>query len=504
MRENTNTAIVANSVIMYARLAIISIAGLLTTRFALQALGVTDFGLFSVVGSVISFIGFFNTVMISVSNRFMAVAIGKGDKDEINKAFNVNFTIHLVIAIVTLLIAYPLGDWYILHFVNFDGDINLAVKVYNVTVIGSIIAFIGVPYNGLLIARERFFVFCLTDVLTHVFKVVFTYLLITHFDDKLTVYSFIVAITTGTPTLIYALYCHKAFPDTCRFKRVHDKAYYKSVFSFSGWVAYGAVAYVGKSQGASLIVNAFFNTILNTALGIAQNVNSILLMFANNIGKTITPQITKAYAEGNIDRSKKLVVTSSKLTFLVMLLVSSPFIVAPEFVFKLWLGSVPEYVITFTYLIIADALINTLNIGAIDIVFASGKIKKFQFITNTLLLSSILAAYIVLKLGAEPYSLLVVYIIFSILMVIVRQILLHQMVGVELHDFIRGVYRPAVFIVFLFAPIIMLKGIIGPLWLIVLSLIYLCVIIYFIGISQSERQIVFGIFGRVIEKFKKK
>lgn len=73
MNENTNRAIAINSIILYFKLAIITVTGLLTTRFALQALGVNDFGLFSVIGSIISFITIFNTIMVATSNRFISV-----------------------------------------------------------------------------------------------------------------------------------------------------------------------------------------------------------------------------------------------------------------------------------------------------------------------------------------------------------------------------------------------------------------------------------------------
>ena len=102
MQENTNKAIFLNSIILYAKLIITAIAGLLTTRFALQALGVDDFGLFSVVGGVISFIAIVNTIMISTSNRFIATAIGKGDMKMINNTFSVNVVIHVLIAVIHL------------------------------------------------------------------------------------------------------------------------------------------------------------------------------------------------------------------------------------------------------------------------------------------------------------------------------------------------------------------------------------------------------------------
>ena len=113
MQENTNKAIAYNTIILYIRLGITLVFGLLTTRYALRALGVIDFGLTSVVGSIIVFINIVNTTMLGASNRFMAAAIGKGDAVEINRTFNVNRVIHVVIASITLLIALPIGIYYI-------------------------------------------------------------------------------------------------------------------------------------------------------------------------------------------------------------------------------------------------------------------------------------------------------------------------------------------------------------------------------------------------------
>ena len=487
IKENTNKAIAINSIIMYIRLLFISIIGLLTTRFALEALGVVNFGLFSVVGSVITFIGFINTVMISTSNRYIAVAIGKNNPIEMNKAFNVNFIIHLFIALFTLLIAYPVGNWYILNFIQFDGDINTAVQVYNITVLGSILAFVGVPFNGLLMAKEKFIVFCLTDIVVHIFKAIFTYLLLFYFSDKLMAYAIIVALTTSVPTIVFIIYCYLKFPIICRFKFICDKAYYLNIFSFSGWVAYGALAYVAKSQGGALIVNMFFNTIMNTALGIANSVNSILLMFSNNITKSISPQITKSYSSGNFKRAEELTINASRYSFFIMLVCSIPLLVAPNLIYGLWLGKVPEFVVLFSSLIIVDTLINSLNIGVVDIVFASGKIKKFQFIINTILLFSIIIAYIALKNGFPAYYLQIVYILFTVVTVIIRQVLLKHAVEIDNKKYLEMVFFPAFIISILNVPIYFLKDNFSELLLLILSMLYEFCLIYIIGLSKSEK-----------------
>ena len=129
---NENKRIVKNSLILYARLLIVSVCSLFTTRYALKALGVDDFGLFSVVGSIIVFMAIINTIMVSTSTRFITVALGRGDIEDANKQFNVNLIIHIAIAVATLLLALPLGELYIHKFINYGGDINNAIMVYRI------------------------------------------------------------------------------------------------------------------------------------------------------------------------------------------------------------------------------------------------------------------------------------------------------------------------------------------------------------------------------------
>ena len=183
MQENTNRAIVINSIVLYSKMAITTICSLLITRFALKALGSNDFGLYSVLGGIISLIAIFNTIMLSTSNRFIAVAIGKNNVEEANIQFNVCLTVHILIALFTMSIAIPIGNWYVNSFINYEGDINNALMVFNISIISSIISFVGVPYNGLLMAKERFHVFSFIDIIAHVLKLIIAYLLIDHFDQ---------------------------------------------------------------------------------------------------------------------------------------------------------------------------------------------------------------------------------------------------------------------------------------------------------------------------------
>lgn len=476
--------------ILYAKLFIMTICGLFTTRFALLALGVSDFGLFSLLGSLITFIAIFNTVMIATSNRFISVAIGKGDLHIINDQFNICRVIHIAIAVATFFIAIPLGDFYINKFLHYDGNIVKAIDVFHFTIIGSVISFVGVPYNGLLIAKEKFLVFSITEILTHLIKLGIAFSLVYYFEEKLLIFAFTQAFVTAIPTFVYHLYCKNKYPEIVAFNIPRNKNKYKEVFSFSGWVAFGAIATIGKSQGAQILVNNFFSTVMNTALGLANTVNGLIGSFANSISQPIMPQITKNYAAGNYSRCDDLLVMSTKYTFLVTLFVSAPFLSNADLIFSIWLGSTPNYALSFTYLIIVDTLITALNSGISNLIFASGKIKTYQVSINTLRLGSIVAAFIVLKYGCPAHFLLIAYIVFSLIIFFVGQIVLNNVLNYNNMVLWKRSYIPSISVVCVFTPFLLFDLTSSSFLNVFILQVVLTVIIFALGLTHEERSFI--------------
>lgn len=491
--ENSNKIIVINSIILYGRLGLLTVIGLLTTRYALEAIGIEDFGLFSLLGSVIAFTSILNSVMLSTSNRFIAVAIGKNDVGEINKNFNICLILHVSIAILTLLIALPIGRWYILNYLNFCGSLDLALKVYYFCIVGASISFISVPYNGLLMAKENFLIFSLTDVFTHVLKLGVTFSLLFYFDNKLIVYAASQSFLTAIPTVMYWIYSRCKYPIYVHFKIVRNLNEYKPILHFSGWIAYGAVATIGRSQGAAILVNLFFNTVMNAALGIANTINSLITSFAQNISSPMAPQITKSYAKGDIDRTTQLLLMSTKYTFLVMLIISSPFLLSPKLIFELWLGDIPPYAIDFTTLMIIDALVSSLNAGVSSAIFASGKIKTYQLSVNTLRLAAIGLAYVLLHKGLNVNFLFYSYITISIINVIVSQTILYKELNFNNRILFTKSYLPSVIVVILFIPLVT-ANITTPLIKLASGMLYLAILVYLIGLEQNERKALCSLF----------
>lgn len=492
MRENTNKAIAYNSLVLYAKMAITTICALLTTRFGLQALGVVDYGLFSLLGGIVSVMSILNGIMVYTSNRFIAVALGRGDIEEANKQFNVNLSIHLSIAFIILLIAYPIGYWYIHRFVNYDGPLSNAMMVYCISMLGSIISFVQVPYTGLLMAREKFVVFSGVDVFVHVVKMVVAWLLLTHFTHKLLIYTLTFSLLHALPVFFYMIYCSRKYPSIVCLRRVKDRALYKRVFYFSAWIGVGSLAHTAKVHGASIVVNTFFNTIMNSAMGVASSINSYVTVFALNITQPMAPQITKSYAAGNRSRTDDLLVMSTKYSYLFTLLTGALFLAEPEWIMQLWLGEVPPYATTFLILFIIDSLVLSLNSGIQNIIFASGKLRLYQTASSILNVLSVVLGYFVLRAGAAAYYLTVTYIVISVVRFFVVQWALHRTLNYNNSILWKRSYIPSILVTVLYVPALFIPDLSHPLIKLVITFVYLCVLEIYVGLSHAERKKLIG------------
>ena len=178
-------------------------------------------------------------------------------------------------------------------------------------------------------------------------------------------------------------------------------------------------------------------------------------------------------------------------------MVSTPFLVAPEYIFSIWLGDVPTYVIPFTYLMIVDALIGVLNAGVPDLVFATGRIKWYQIIENTILLLSVLVGYLVLQYGFSAYYLLVTYIFFSVIVLVIRQVLLNRLVKFNNWRLVKESYIPCIVISLLFSLVLLLKLLLPVFVVLCLGMLYLLILCLVIGLTKDEKAYLSCLFTRL-------
>ena len=407
MTDNStnNKRIAKNTLMLYLRMILILIVTLYTSRVVLQTLGVSDFGVYNVVGGFVSMLAYLNSVFVGSTQRFLSFAIGKNDDDTIETTMATVKVIHLCLAAIVFVVAETFGIWFVNNQLVIDPTRLLAANcVFQFSLISLIITIRTIPYNSCVVAHEHMQIYARVGILEVFLKLAILYLLIVLPGAKLIIYGLLHVAISISVMMCYTLYCKKHFKES-RARLNVDKKLFKEMFSYAGWTTIGSLGFSFKDQFSNMILNGFFGTTINAARGLAMVVNSAITSFASNFFMAISPQIIKQYASGNVEQSKQLVYSGAKYSFFLLSLITIPIYFNIEYLLDMWLDIVPEYTSVFIQITLISSLVYSLTSSVTTAIQATGRIKGFQI--GVVLMAELPIAYVILKMGhPAPYALL--------------------------------------------------------------------------------------------------
>lgn len=495
--ESNNKRIAKNTILLYLRMLLTIVVGLYTSRVVLNTLGVSDYGVYNVVGGIVAMLSFLNSALTAASQRFISFELGRGDKDKLKTIFCTSVTIHAILALIIFIIAETVGLWFVNTHLNIEpARMTAANWVYQCSILTFMLAIVSVPYNSCIVAHEHMNAFAYVSILEVILKLLIVYLLLVINYDKLITYGILVLCVAFIIRLIYGLYCKKHFEE-CTYHLTFNKTLFKEMFSFAGWSVVGNLGFSFKDQGANVILNIFFGTVINAARGVALQVNGIISGFSSNFIMALNPQITKQYAIGNTQNSMNLVYAGCRYSFYLLALVSIPVIINMDYILKLWLYKVPEYTSEFLKLALVAALINSIALPLVTALQATGKIKVFQISICIVMLLELPLSYMILYFGEKPYmamypTILVTFIgLFTRFMILKKLVSLYSLryftfaivvrclmigtISYFIAEIIKRLFRTNIYSLFITSFI---------------ACIIVLIIVYSFGISQTERKVV--------------
>lgn len=397
-----NKRIAINTLMLYIRMFLTMAVTFYTSRVVLQVLGVTDFGIYNVVGGVVVMFSFLNASMSGATSRFLTFEMANGTMQTLRQTFGNAMSLHLIIAGFILLIAETVGLWFVLYKLVIPPErIETAVWVYQFSILTMMVTVTQVPYNAIIIAHERMNVYAYVEILNVLLRLGIVFLLIGWDKDKLLFYAILLFGVSFIVAMTYRVYCVRHFAES-RSRLYFQRKRILPMLSFSGWDLYGNMSTVARTQGINMLLNIFFGPALNAANGVATQVQAGIMGFASNIVIAVKPQIIKSYATGNYERGRSLVFNASKGTFLLLLLLSLPLIFEMQWVLSLWLGNVPAHAASFCVLTLLFNFFATMSFVVVTVAHAAGKIKRPSLINGTLYLSVIPISYLMFYLGGAP------------------------------------------------------------------------------------------------------
>jgi len=476
--------------------------GLYTSREVLAQLGVSDFGIYNIVGGVIVLFSFIQNAMSSATSRFFTFDLGKGDFEALKKTFSLSMVIHIFTALLIFVLGETIGLWFLnTQLVIPEERMEAANFVYQFSVLSACIGILQVPYMVAINAHERMKIYAYFGIADAVFKLVVAVSLGFAPIDKLKFYSVLLFAVYVVMVGFYWIYCHRSFPET-HFKWFWDKRMFLERIGFGGWTTLGGISAIAALQGVNMLLNVFHGVAANAAFGIMNQVSNAVAQFINNFAVAINPQITKSYAKNDFSYLHSLVFRSTKFMFFLAFAVAVPLILNMDFILHLWLKNVPPFTVLLCQGILVYNLINTLGIAINTSIIATGKIEKIYIMGCILSGCNLLIIYILFINGFPPDIISMIYSAMAFLGVMYSFYLSKTVVQLPFLKFFKDVLLKLILIFFITMPL--------PIWmslkfndwqaLLVTSGIFFLLFapsVFLIGFSSNERKF-------IIEKFKLK
>ncbi len=393
-----NKLIAKNATMLYIRMFITMAISFYTSRIVLQALGVSDYGIYNVVGGTIVLIDVLVAALGGATGRFLTFALGKKDPENLKKIFSTAACIHLGLAFCFVILAETVGLWFVnTQLVIPEGRMVAANWVYQAAVINFAMGITQTPYSASITSHERMSVFAYISIINALCKLGIAGVVLIYSGDHLILYGILLMALAVSFRIYYRYYCIKHFEE-CHITKVFDKHLLKEMLAFSSWSMLGSVTLTLKNQGVSILINRFFGTLMNAAAGVALQVQGLLYAFTGNIKVAFNPQIIKSYAISSFERTNELIGLGTKFTALVTTLTTIPFIFNMDFLMGLWLKEVPQGSVVICQILLFANFFNSFNTFVNSAIVASGKIKNLNISLSIFYVAILMGTYVILKL----------------------------------------------------------------------------------------------------------
>lgn len=507
MTSENNTRIAKNTIALYVQMLMSMLIALYTSRAVLNELGVEDFGIYNVAGSIVLMFGVLNSAMSTSTARYLTFELGGNDFLRLKRVFGMSLMIHVLIAIVVSLIAETVGIWFIANKMQIPkARLDTAFFVFHCSVIGTFITVVSVPYNAIIMAHEKMKIFAYFSILDLSLKLLIVFLLQIVESDKLKVYALLFLCVQIIVQFIYLFYCYRKFRET-RVGLHWDKPMFKEMSAFAGWSMFGGSAFLMYTQGINLLLNIFFGASVNAARAIAVQVQGLVIRSVGSFQTALNPQITKSFAKNNLPYMHTLLYASSKYSFFVFLIMAVPIFFETEKILKLWLKVVPDHTVNFVQIMLLISLVNCFSNPLSIAAKATGRIKVFEIVLGSISLTIVPVSYLLLKRGGSPEVVFLVHLLVEIIGQIIRVCMLMPMIHLSFKDYLDKVILRCglVFCVSMLVPWLVYSSSVEDsalkaILIIASSVFSVLCMIWFAGLDKMERAMLSSQLGRVLNK----
>lgn len=495
--ESIGKRLAKNTAYMYVRMVILTVITLYTSRIVLQQLGVDDFGIYGVIGSVVAMFSSLRGLFATSTQRFVNYSMGEGKFDKVCTIFNMSILIHVIISIALFVLGEGLGIWFIECKMSIDPSRVFATHwVLQFSLLSVVISMITTPFDALVLAHEKMIFYAYIAVLEAVLRLAIVFALAYSPIDKLILYAILQFIITIIVFLVNLWYCRSRFSE-CRFKRVWDKKIFIDMSAFAGWNFLGNTAFAITQNGLNMLINTFSGVVANAARTIAYQANAALGKALDSVTTVINPYCTKTYASGQIERTLDVIYFASKIYIILQIFIALPLCVFSKEILLLWLGQVPDYTIGFMKIIMLHSVIRSIHYPLNNLFKTVGNLKRYQLAEISILSLPLLASYILLRQGCEPYVVFWTLIIFEVINYVAIIAIAKEDAHLPIRTYLKRTIIPCAISVIItlggYSLCMAYSGLYYRLFFLIISMAVVLAIMFCIGLNAYERKLIINL-----------
>ena len=444
----TGQRILVNALATYGRTLLAIFLGLFSSRWVLASLGEVDYGLMGVVGGILVFITFLNSLSTSATARFFAFSIGQKDVEETRRWFNTALSFEAILPPSLVIIGFLAGEWAINNFLSIPPDrLATALWVFRISLITALVTMMCSPFIAMYTAKQNIAELSFWGMGVSLCTFIFAYILTTLSGNMWLIYSIGVSSVTCVFSILQSIRAYRKYAE-CKIVLGYwfDKRRLKEMTSYSFWTLFGTLGGIFYTVGTGIVLNKFFPPMLYPSVNASYTIGSTIRNHTQNVSGALlgafTPEIVSSEGRGDHDAVIFHVFRAARLSFIIISIIVVPIFFEIDYILEVWLENPPEYAALFCRALLLAFIINSLANGFNAAIAATGKIRNYQIVCSSLSYISIGVSALLLSFGGGLFSVCGVIVAYNMANMLGNVYFCKKLVGISVRQWLKKVVRP--------------------------------------------------------------
>ncbi len=377
VEKQSTKSISLGTILGYVALTLSIISGLIYTPWIKDAIGKSNYGLYTLSSSLINLF-LIDFGLSATANTFLAKYKAKDDEEGISNFLAVMYRIFIVVDIVILIsftIVYFCIDYL---YVGLTPEERESFKIiFLIAVSFSVLSFPCTVFSGVIQAYEKFVPLKLIDI-AH--RLIFIGSSATAILLGWNLIGLVIA-NFGSALLCYIfryIYIRWKLKIKANFHFKADKAFVKTVLFYSGWAAVNSIASRLVFNVMPSILGIVSDSDNIATFGFISQLEGYIYMFGNVMGGFFLPKIARLKEENSREKIDNLSVKVAKIQLFLIGLIFAGFVCCGTDFINIWLKHDPSTNAIYlgTIMIIAYQLIYVPQIVFYNEMFISNHVKQ--------------------------------------------------------------------------------------------------------------------------------